>query len=192
MGGWVWRSEGLFRIGFCLGGWYGNRVNVQRKTVGLLAGALLCGGGLNVAVPPAAMAQRVPCTDVLKEFSRVISRSGTTSPDPIRIGRTLGVDPQWVERCALMFGRRLSRKAPGSKATKDVQIERWEAEEYEKISREELEAAGDVDLDVEELETSAERRGRDRRRQGAEWRPYESRPWRPDTGEEWSPTLLDE
>jgi hypothetical protein len=94
-----------------------------------------------VLAPRRLEAGRVPCPDVIKEVDRVIGRRGSYRPDPLRIARRLGVDPEWVVRCARLYGRRLSKEpARLIDAERDQLDERWEADEPIEIGREEQEA----------------------------------------------------
>lgn len=72
----------------------------------------------------------------------MIGRRGSYRPDPLRIARRLGVDPEWVVRCARLYGRRLSKEpARLIDAERDQQDERWEAEEPSEMGSDEREVA---------------------------------------------------
>lgn len=66
------------------------------------------------ALPSIAAADRVPCTRVLAELNRRISRD--QDRDPKRIAKSLDTEPEWVEECLRIHGRRVSGPRSGSAA----------------------------------------------------------------------------
>jgi hypothetical protein len=143
----------------------------------LFAVALLGGGFL--AGPGPVLGGRIPCNEVIAEIDRTTTRAEIyEGADPITVGRHLGVEPLWVERCAETYGRRLSRKAPGVGVSPEVLFERWESEEPEEIAREEIEAKDDIPQalleDIDKRPKSI---------------PDSTHQWSPDIGNTWSPTM---
>jgi hypothetical protein len=124
--------------------------------------------------------------------------SGARQPDAVKIAKQLGVDADWVERCAQAYGRRV--KGPDdSKKVKEQEIEdsqltdRREADEYDELSREEKETLGDkyftsIPNDDEERKKLRASKYEDTH----EWDVYETHEWEPNTGHEWAPVLLDD
>ena len=69
---------------------------------------------LQVSVQPLpVVAQRIPCTDVLRELHRVERYGALHGGDAGRIGKSLGTSADWVERCAEVYGRRLQPRPGG-------------------------------------------------------------------------------
>jgi hypothetical protein len=97
--------------------------------------------------------------------------------DPIGVGRRLGVEPLWVERCAETYGRRLSRKAPGVGISAETLAERWESQEPEEVGEEEIEARGDIPQ--QPLEGVENRKSI----------PDSAHEWEVDVGHTWQPTM---
>lgn len=87
-----------------------------------------------------AQAAPVPCSRIIAEANRVVSRPGTTVVDPTVLARKLKVDQSWVERCLLVYGRQVgtTRRRPPEREIEDLDDAR-EAEEPEELSKEEHE-----------------------------------------------------
>jgi hypothetical protein len=158
--------------------------------------AVFLGAVLFVGAAPVGEAQtrRVPCAEVLGRIDRVVSRGGPAAADPIKLGKTMKVDPLWIERCAQVYGRRLSRPPRRAGLSKEEQDEVWESEEPEEFAREEFETRDEVYFH----EIPDDRRDRARLRRfkpdtttSNEWQPFVTHEWNPDTGAEWRPFLLD-
>lgn len=145
------------------------------------------------AVPVWAQKGRVPCADLIGEFDRVVSRPGTGEIDPIKIGRKVGVDPRWVERCASVFGRRVSRPPRRAGLAKEDQDVFWESEEPEEFAQEEFDTRNDSYAQT--LEGEVEKRRRLKRfdvDSSAETKPVTTREWRPSASTEWKPYMMHE
>jgi len=147
-----------------------------------------------LAMPVSVRGQGRPdCAAVVRALHEANTR-GSRSPEAIKVGRRLGVDPEWVERCAASYGRRV--KMPELKHSEDREgaaLTIPEDQEYEEISREEKETAGDKYFTV--IEEDEENRKRLRHfdaDSSAEWDPVETHEWEPNLGHEWEPFLLDD
>lgn len=86
--------------------------------------------GLAVAGrPSAALADRVPCRDVLAKFDQETHRQGGRRVSVHSIGKALGVDDSWVERCLAAYGRQTSGRFGESdrdRLERDTEVERGE------------------------------------------------------------------
>jgi hypothetical protein len=158
-------------------------LRISRGVLG--AAAFLTAAGGLAAVP--VEAQRVPCPKVLSAINRAERGGITHRGDPVRIGQQLDASPLWVEKCASIYGRRLSRAAPGAEKRLS-QEEGWESRERRELSREELEVRGDVLVDPAPYRDKA--RQRSFNEFAEDWEVSE-RGWRPDYGDEWSPYIVD-
>jgi hypothetical protein len=141
-----------------------------------------------------AQARRVPCSEVLSRLDRVVSRRGPAAADPIKLGQSIGVDPRWIERCAQVYGRRLSREPRRAGVSREEQDIIWESQEADEYAREEFETRDEDYFD--EIPNDKQDRGRLRRFKPStttsnEWEPFVTHEWSPNTGHEWQPFLLD-
>lgn len=141
-----------------------------------IAAALIPGVAL---LPAPVHAGRVPCSDVIAEMDRSTTEERIyEGADPVKIGRHLGVEPLWVERCAETYGRRLSRQPPGIGISHEALTERWESDEPEEIGKEEIEAKGDIPQQpLEDI---------DKRPKSI---PDSAHEWNVNIGKTWSPTM---
>ena len=154
---------------------------------------VLCIALLVPAASVWAQKHRVPCAELVGEFDRVVSRPGIGEIDPIKVGKKVGVDPKWVERCASVFGRRVSRPPRRAGLAKEDQDIAWESEEQEEFAQEEFETRND--RYVQTLEGDVQKRRHLQRFGGdssAEWNPIFTNQWRPTTSMEWKPYMLNE
>ena len=151
--------------------------SLDKVLIRLVLAVVSLGGFL--AAPGPAHAGRVPCSQVIAEMDRTTSSAADyEGADPIKVGRRLGVEPLWVERCAATYGRRLSRKAPGVGVSPEALIERWESQEPEELASEEIEAKGDIPQEpLEDI---------DKRPKSI---PDSAHQWSPDIGHTWSPSM---
>lgn len=138
-------------------------------------------------VGPAA-ARRIPCGDVLHEMNYLRSVGSNRATKAEYLARRLDTSPLWIEKCAAMYGRQLDQ-APMDSDARLRQEERWEAEEPEEVSREELEARGDGM--ARDLHNEDRTRQRQMNQSAQNWEPTEHRPWEPNLGHIWSPYLYD-
>ena len=139
---------------------------------------------------------RPDCADVLRSFHnpKVVGHNGAREPNPAKVAHLLGVDADYVERCAAAYGRRVKRRESPEAADKiDEEVdaaEKREAEEYDEVSREEKETAGDKYVGViPDDEKNRKRLGADRNEDDPfvwehgfehhDWQPTQSRPWEP-------------
>lgn len=142
----------------------------------------------------AAQTRRIPCSEVLHRLDRVVTRRGPAAADPIKLGKSINVDPLWIERCAQVYGRRLSRSPRRAGVSREEQDLIWESEEADEYAREEFETRD------EEYFHSIPNDKQDRRRlrrmksdmtTSNEWEPFLTHEWSPDAGHTWRPFLLD-
>ena len=160
--------------------------------------ALVFGAALTLPTPGFAQG-RPDCAQVLRKMHKAPGSSGARQPDAVKIARQLGVDADWVERCAQSYGRRIkgqddSKKVKEQEVEGDSQLaEQREGDEYDELSREEKETLGD------KYYTSIPNDEEERRKLRAskyevthEWDVYETHEWQPNTGREWEPVLLDD
>ena len=150
-----------------------------------------------VLAPPAPLTAqgRPDCTTVLRKLHEVGGRHGTRAPDAARIAEKLGVDQDWVERCATAYGRRVKAHEPSKKdEAEDHLSEKREIEEYDELSREEKETVGDTYYTVVENDAQERKKLRASRDEDTinEWNPIETHEWEPDLGSEWRPYLHDD
>jgi hypothetical protein len=131
----------------------------------------------------------MPCSEVIAAMDRTTAEAKRyEGGDPIKLGRQLGVEPLWVERCAETYGRRLVRKAPGVGTSPEVVFERWESEEPDEISREELEAEGDI---VQQPLGDINKRPKRISDAAHEWSPNIGNTWSPTMPPLWGPAIHD-
>lgn len=144
--------------------------------------------------PPVAAQGRPDCTTVLRKLHEAGHRDGADAPDAARIARRLGVDADWVERCATAYGRRVKARPGKNTEGANEFSERRETEEFDELSREEKETVGDTYYTV--VENDAQERKKLRASRDAdtinEWNPVETHEWEPDLGSEWRPYLHDD
>jgi hypothetical protein len=150
---------------------------------------------LTLAAPVVAQG-RPDCAAVIRQMNKLSARAGAKAPDPEHIASKLDTDAEWVERCALSYGRRVKRSKPApDKAAResDARIElteKREAEEYEEISREEREQqANAVQEDLRSGVYATRSKGPD---SSAEWEPYITHEWEPFITHEWEPFIRDD
>jgi hypothetical protein len=171
-------------------------VPVLRTLLRLLAAAALV-AVLGVPVHVAAQG-RPSCSKVLRELHRGGGRNGGHKPDATKIAKRMNVSEDWVERCATTYGRRVGRsEAPREGiGNDDSGLKTPEELEYEEVSREELETAGDKYFTV--IEDDEINRKRLRRFDAAgfdssmEWDAFETHIWEPNLGHAWQPFLHDD
>ena len=138
---------------------------------------------------PRAQAIRVPCEDVISELNREAEANEFAEPDPAEVGKKLKTDPQWIERCAETYGRRLGKKAEvtESQEGKDPS-EAWEENEPEEIAPEEHAAQGEIYEGKKEEEKPLKPLPGDQR----EWNPSIDHEWEPTMPQEWEPYIKDD
>lgn len=73
----------------------------QRLILGCAAALVVVSG-----VPSLARAEKVPCYQVVAELNHRISRN--MDRDPKKIAKRLDTEPDWVEECLRLHGRRVS------------------------------------------------------------------------------------
>lgn len=145
--------------------------------------------------PPVAAQGRPDCTTVLRKLHDAGRRNGAQAPDAARIASKLGIDADWVERCATAYGRRLKLHEPEKKAEGAKEFsEKREIEEFDELSREEKETVGDTYFTVIENDAQERKKLRASRDEDTinEWNPIETHEWEPDLGSEWRPYLHDD
>jgi|SRR5215470_16904532 len=151
--------------------------------------------GALLGLPVSAAAQGRPdCAAIVRALHETKGRDGA-SPNADKVGKRMGTDGDWVERCAQSYGRHVKREPTPEEGESDKQFsEKREVEEYDEISREEKETAGD------RYYTTIENDDEDRRRLRAsqdedtnnEWDPVDDHEWEPHLDHVWQPTLLDD
>ena len=137
--------------------------------------------------PRPVLAQKVPCTTVLRELHRAERFGALRGGDPGRIAKTLGTSADWVERCADVYGRRLQARAGGQRRAQRELA--WESDEYEEVAAEEIETDGDVVVDPPRYRDKV--RQREFTRRDEDWEPYTQDAWKPNTGKKWAPDVID-
>jgi hypothetical protein len=169
---------------------------LRRLIVALVVGAAL-------VLPALVSAQGRPdCAQVLREMhNRKVMLHGHGSkrtPDSVRIASQLGVDADWVDRCAESYGRRTKRsevRGEPSKNENDTDVaEKREEEEYDELAREEKDTLGDKYVTVIENDEQ-DRKKLERSRQDddvEESEPEDTHIWEPDLGHPWEPYLHEE
>lgn len=145
--------------------------------------------------PPASAQGRPDCAAVIRQIHKVSGHNGAQTPDPERIAEKLGVEPEWVERCAVSYGRRVKRhrqrETDGERNTTEL-TEKREFEEYEELAREEREqAANRVQEDLDNGVYATRDRGIDPD-SSAEWEPFVTHEWQPRVTHEWHPFVRDD
>jgi hypothetical protein len=146
--------------------------------------------------PPVAAQGRPDCTTVLRKLHAAGRRSGSDAPDAARIASKLGVDVDWVERCATAYGRRVKVREPVKRSEGGANefSEKREIEEFDELAREERETVGDTYYTVIDNDAQERKRLRALRDEDTinEWNPIETHEWEPDLGREWRPYLHDD
>ncbi len=168
---------------------------VQRSLIHIAAAAVAFGAALAVPVPAPAQS-RPDCMDVLRTMHSARNRTISGTPDAIRIAKQLGIEPDWVERCAQTYGRRIERREDSDhpRVQTDSELsERREAGEFEEPTREEKQTAGDVFVTIIENDAADRKQlGRVRKEDTLEWEPFETHEWQPNLGHKWTPFLHDD
>lgn len=151
---------------------------------------------LALTLPAVALAQGRPsCTEVLRKLNGAGGSNEARVPDAAKIARKLGVDAEWVERCAESYGRRVKmHKDTTRQAPDDEFAERREVEEYDELSREERDTIGDTYYTQLENDEQERRKLKSQRDEDTinEWNPVETHEWDPNLGHEWRPYLHDD
>jgi hypothetical protein len=98
--------------------------------------AVLLAALLAVSAMMTFAAARVPCSRVISEVNRSISKGPLLVPDISEIAERLGTTKIWVERCMRIYGRRPERPHRESHETREAELERMEADEPEEVFRE--------------------------------------------------------
>jgi len=145
-----------------------------------------------LGLPARAPAQGRPdCTVILRALHDVPHETSRT-PDADKLARRLGIDAEWVARCAESYGRHVKKSQVELRGESDVDLgEKREAEEFEEVAPEEKETLGDRYVTV--IENDEE----DRRKLAAsrelddedELEPSDTHEWEPDLGHMWEPFL---
>ena len=159
--------------------------------------------GAALALPAVASAQGRPdCAAVLGALHNkkvMLHGHGTpNTPDAVRVGHQLGVDPDWVERCMASYGRRVERtqvRGEPSKTENDTdQAEMREEAEYDEVAPEEKETQGEKYFTVIENDESDRKKLAKSRQDDdtEEEEPVDDHVWEPDLGHQWEPYLHDE
>jgi hypothetical protein len=157
--------------------------------------SVLAASALWLALAMPAMGQGRPsCSVVLRKMHDATGRQRAREADAEKIARKLGVDAEWVERCAASYGRHLKPRERKAAGAEDQLSEVREAEEFEELGREEREALGDdyytsVENDVQDRRSLRRNRDADTIN---EWDPIETHEWGPNVGHAWSPYLHDD
>jgi hypothetical protein len=119
---------------------------------------------------------------------------GNRNPSAEKVALSIGVDPEYVETCAASYGRRLRHhESLLARPKTDDEIdtaEKREAEEYDEISREEKETAGDKYTQVIPDDENNRKRIEHTRNDDTpnEWdEPIEHRGWAPFEDKPWLP-----
>ncbi len=159
----------------------------------LVRGAVVFGIAAILFAAVGASAQGRPdCAAVLRAMNK--TSKNTRNPSAVKVGESIGVDPQYVQTCAASYGRRLRHHEslltrPPTDDEMDTS-EKREAEEFDEISHEEKETEGDKYTQVipddennrkkiehtrnddtpNEWDAPVEHRG---------WAPFEDKPWLP-------------
>ena len=166
--------------------------------------ALLSVLGAALVVPGLASAQGRPdCAAVLRELHNkkvMLHGHGPRTPDSVRVASQLNVDADWVDRCAQSYGRRIKRSEVRGAAGKnendnDTLAEQREEQEYDEVSREEKDAAGEKYFTViENDEQDRKKLERSRLDDDIEDEDTEvdTHVWEPDLGHPWEPYLHDD
>jgi hypothetical protein len=143
---------------------------------------------------PVAAQGRPDCATVLRKLHEG-SRNGRRAADAAKIAEKLGVDEDWIARCATAYGRRVKAHEPSKRdEAADQFSEKREVEEYDELSREEKETVGDryytvIENDAQERKKLHASRDEDTIN---EWNPIETHEWEPNLGSEWRPYLHDD
>ena len=96
-----------------------------------LGGVITAGNIVRVEAGP------ISCTKVISEIDRATGRRSGKRADVERIARKLHVEQTWVQRCAWVYGRRLSKSVVQREEAREDTDDRWEAAEREERSEEE-------------------------------------------------------
>jgi hypothetical protein len=165
-----------------------------RRTLHDLAAAAVLFGALIVCPAVGSAQGRPDCAAVLRKLHETTAHNGAHLPDAAKVANRLGVEPEWVERCAASYGRRVKMREEKPKEDREgTALVILEDQEYEEISREEKETAGDKYFTViEEDEANRKRLRHFDADSSAEWDPYVTHEWEPNLGHAWQPYLLDD
>jgi hypothetical protein len=153
--------------------------------------------GLLLGCSTAYAQGRPDCTEVLRAYHRISGHNGAHVPDPVRVADKLGVDSEYVERCALAYGRRVkyvkTPRVDGEEADQERDLTaKEEGKEFEELGKEERDLqANIVQGDLDNYKSRDRLRGIDPD-SSAEWEPYITHEWDPNLGKEWEPFLLDD
>lgn len=151
--------------------------------------------GAALIVPlPAAAQGRPDCATILRNLHGANGKNRASGPDPVKVAARLGVTADWVERCAASYGRRVKPREEKPREDREgAGLVIPEDQEYEELSREEKETAGDKYFTViEEDEVNRKRLRHFDADSSAEWEPYETHEWEPNLGHPWEPFLHDD
>jgi hypothetical protein len=167
--------------------------NHMREAGSVLIAAIVllaCSAALS---SPAAAQGRPDCATVLRALHTKKHEAKLHAPDATVVALRLGVEPEWVERCAQSYGRRVKRSEDPTKTDPDAQMalkEKLETEEYDEVSREEKETLGDRYVTVIENDEQDRKKLRETREEDThEWEPYETHEWEPVETHEWQPVM---
>jgi hypothetical protein len=160
--------------------------------------------GAWLALPAPVFAQGRPdCVQVLKQLHNrkiMLHGHGTpNTPDSVRVAHQLGTNPDWVDKCAASYGRRIERtqvRGEPSKMENDTdQAEQREEAEYDEVAPEEKETEGDKYVTVIENDESDRKKLAKSREDddNEDEEPVDTHVWEPDLGHQWGePVLHDE
>jgi hypothetical protein len=124
-----WRTPSLLIIiGACLGACLELRAPAWAQSAGISGGAK----------PSAPQIGRMACSDIVAEVDSRRLRNPKWQVSVAAVGRQLGQDPLWVERCMRLYGRRPSRPAAVNPETREEHEERWESGEVEEVAPEDM------------------------------------------------------
>jgi hypothetical protein len=152
--------------------------------------------GALLGLPAPAPAQGRPdCALVLRKLHDISGHDGAGTPDAEKVAKKLDTDADWVERCAQSYGRRVKHHDAVLAGDSDKEFsEKREVEEFDEISREERETAGDKYFTVIEDDDAERRRLRASRDEDTsdEWEEMVTHEWEPNLGHAWQPYLNDD
>ena len=160
-------------------------VLLRRVRLIVLATALLAPLGL---ARPTQAQGRPSCPEVLRQLTHT---HGTA--DAGKVAEKMGTDADWVEKCALTYGRRIKPKAQkiDEEDSEDLTAAK-ESQEFQEKAREERDQQANMfQGDLDNYKARDRVRGIDPD-SSAEWEPYITHEWEPDTGHEWEPFILDD
>lgn len=171
-----------------------NSTQMQRFMSLLVIAAL----GVLLAVAAPAHAQGRPdCAEVLHAYHRASGHDGARVPDPDHLASKLGVEPDYVERCARAYGRSVKRrKTPAADEYVDADdlSAKREEEEYDEVAKEERDQqANAVQEDLRKGVYANPEPGRGvNPDSSAEWEPFLTHEWQPHVTHEWAPFIRDD